>query len=154
MPQMSALRAHLKPLTPDAAPVFSQGARPAAGGGEAAFWLPLLGLFTGARLGELAPLTAADVTTDQATGIPIITITEDRENGRRLKTAASARVVPVHPELVRLGLLRFVEEAKRGIGSEARLFPALTPGAGSDDCGHPFRLKADSDSDRLRTAFR
>src|SRR5205807_3546990 len=23
--------------------------------------------------------------------------------------------------------------------------------AGSDDCGHPFRLKADSDSDRSRT---
>ena len=25
------------------------------GGGEAAYWLPLLGMFTGARLGELAP---------------------------------------------------------------------------------------------------
>ena len=38
-------------------PVFTKGARPTAGRGEAAFWLPLLGLFTGARLGELAPLT-------------------------------------------------------------------------------------------------
>jgi hypothetical protein len=26
--------------------------------------------------------------------------------------------------------------------------------ADSDDCGHLFRLKADSDSDRSRTAFR
>jgi hypothetical protein len=26
--------------------------------------------------------------------------------------------------------------------------------AGSDDCGQGFRLKADSDSDRCRTAFR
>jgi integrase len=109
-------------------PVFSQGARPTAGGGEAAFWLPLLGLFTGARLGELTPLTAADVTTDQATGIPIIVITEDREQERRLKTAASARVVPVHAELVRLGFMRFVQQVRRSNGSEARLFPALTRG--------------------------
>jgi len=28
------------------------------------------------------------------------------------------------------------------------------PIADSDDCGHLFRLKADSDSDRSRTAFR
>jgi hypothetical protein len=48
-------------------PVFTEGARPTAGRGEAAFWLPLLGLFTGARLGELAPLTVADVTTDEPT---------------------------------------------------------------------------------------
>jgi hypothetical protein len=35
-------------------PVFTQGERPAGGKGEAAFWLPLLALFTGARRGELA----------------------------------------------------------------------------------------------------
>ena len=37
-------------------PVFTQGERPRGGRGEAAFWLPLLGLFTGARRGELAGL--------------------------------------------------------------------------------------------------
>ncbi|HSR76228.1 MAG TPA: DUF6538 domain-containing protein, partial [Xanthobacteraceae bacterium] len=86
-------------------PVFADGARPTAGRGEAAYWLPLLGLFTGARLGELAPLTAADVTIDETTQIPMITIREDAEEGRRLKTPGSARVVPVHPELVRIGFL-------------------------------------------------
>ena len=35
-------------------PVFTQGERPKGGKGEAAYWLPLLALFTGARLGELA----------------------------------------------------------------------------------------------------
>jgi hypothetical protein len=29
--------------------VFTEGTRPTGGKGEAAFWLPLLGLFTGAR---------------------------------------------------------------------------------------------------------
>jgi hypothetical protein len=63
-------------------PVFTEDARPAAGRGEAAYWLPLLGLFTGARLGELAPLTVADVTTDEPTRVPMITIREEAEEGR------------------------------------------------------------------------
>jgi integrase len=109
-------------------PVFTKRARPTAGRGEASFWLPLLGLFTGARLGELAPLTAADVTTDKPLQIPMITIREDVEQGRRLKTAGSARVVPVHPELVRIGFLRFADEARSKGAKSARLFPLLTPG--------------------------
>jgi integrase len=109
-------------------PVFTEGARPTAGRGEASFWLPPLGLFTGARLGELASLTAADVTSDEATQVPMILIREDAEQGRRLKTASSARVVPVHPELVRIGFLSFVEQARSKHGKAARLFPLLTPG--------------------------
>ena len=109
-------------------PVFIAGIRPKAGGGEAAFWLPLLGIFTGARLGELAPLTAADVVADEATGILTISIIEDAEVGKRLKNRGSRRVIPVHPELVRLGFIDFVEEARRKRGSDARLFPLLNPG--------------------------
>jgi integrase len=45
-----------------------------------------------------------------------------------LKTPGSARVVPAHPELVRIGFLRFVEERRRFEGKGARLFPLLTPG--------------------------
>jgi len=48
-----------------ASPVFTEGDRPAGGKGEAAFWLPLLALFTGARQGELAGLRASDVETDE-----------------------------------------------------------------------------------------
>jgi integrase len=109
-------------------PVFTQGLRPTAGRGEAAYWLPLLGLCTGARLGELAPLTAADITTDKPTGITTIRITEDLEQGRRLKNVASRRVVPVHPELVRVGFMQFVAQVRDGSKSNARLFPLLTPG--------------------------
>src|SRR5215813_11100290 len=73
--------------------IFTQGDRPVTGKGEAAFWLPLMALFTGARLNELAPLTAADVITDAATDIVFINIKEDQEQGRRLKTVGSARLV-------------------------------------------------------------
>ena len=42
-------------------PIFTAKARPKAGRGEAAYWLPLLALFTGCRRGELAALTVADL---------------------------------------------------------------------------------------------
>jgi hypothetical protein len=48
---------------------------------------------TGARLGEIAPLSAADVKTDELTNIHSIVITEDLEQGRRLKTSGSPSVV-------------------------------------------------------------
>ena len=37
-------------------PIYLQGERPLGGKGEAAYWLPLLALFSGARLNELALL--------------------------------------------------------------------------------------------------
>jgi integrase len=108
--------------------IFTQGDRPVSGKGEAAFWLPLMALFTGARLNELAPLTAADVITDPATDIVSINIKQDREQGRRLKTACSARLVPIHPELTRIGFLKFVDWICLTASEEARLFPLLVPG--------------------------
>jgi hypothetical protein len=109
-------------------PVFVGGARPKGGRGEAAFWLPLLALYTGARLSEQAALTAADVVIERPPGIAIITITEDLDQGRTLKTLASRRVVPIHTEVIRLGFLNFVEDVCREHGKQARLFPLLTPG--------------------------
>jgi integrase len=109
-------------------PVFTEGARPRAGGGEAAFWLPLLGIFTGARLGELAPLTAADLSADDTTGIVTLSIIEDLETGKRLKTRGSRRVIPIHHSLAHLGFVDFVKRAAQERGNDARLFPLLNPG--------------------------
>jgi integrase len=86
-----------------------------------------MALFTGARLNELAPLTAADVMTDATTNIVSINIKEDQQQGRRLKTAGSARLVPIHPDLTRIGFLQFVGRI-HSTGHEARLFPLLTVG--------------------------
>lgn len=109
--------------------VYTECYRPEAGRGEAAYWLPLLALFTGARQGELAPLTADDVQKDERTGIHYIEIKEDRERGARLKTKKSSRrVVPVHPELLRLGFLDIVADRRKD-DLRAPIFPLLEKGA-------------------------
>lgn len=81
------------------------------------YWLPVLGLFTGARLNELCQLTVTDI--GARDGIETISIL-DEESGKRLKTTASRRVIPVHSKLIELGLLDYVSEIKHG-----RLFPEL-----------------------------
>lgn len=110
-------------------PVYVESYRPQAGAGEAAYWMPLLALFSGARQGELAPMTADDVQEDEPTGILYLRIAEDRERGARLKTRSSRRVVPVHPELVRLGFLDYVEGRRRQSGPKAPFFPLLEKGS-------------------------
>ena len=107
-------------------PVFVEGNRPKGGKGEAAFWLPLLGLFTGARRGELAALTAGDVQKDEWTKHLTLVFNEDKARNKTLKTRTSSRTVPVHPELVRLGFLKFAEELGRAKGDAGWLFPEIS----------------------------
>jgi len=120
------------PFEPDelrtlfASPIFTAGERPEAGQGDVAFWLPLLALFTGARRAELTMLKATDISKDETTGQSAVAIYADRGAGKSLKTKGSARTIPVHPELVRLGFLDFVETARKS-GSDAWLFPAVSP---------------------------
>jgi integrase len=109
--------------------VYTQGERPIGGKGEAAYWLPLLALYSGARLNELAPICVKDVKRDASSGVHFLTVVEDEEEGRRVKTETSVRAVPVHPELVRIGLMEFVEYVRSSGGLSARLFPKLQPGS-------------------------
>jgi integrase len=109
-------------------PIYLRGERPLGGKGEAAYWLPLVALFSGARLNEIAPLCADDVKFDAASGVHFVTVIEDSGAGRSVKTESSLRAVPIHPELVRIGFLEFVEHARANGGVSARLFPRLTPG--------------------------
>lgn len=89
-------------------------------GADAAYWVPLLGLFTGARISELCQLRAEDVTI--VDGVHVLRIT-DEGVGQRVKTSAGRRVVPVHAELVRLGFLDYVTFIRAA--SSVQLFPAL-----------------------------
>jgi integrase len=95
-----------------ALPVFQSYALPKLvdAGGAAAYWVPLLGLYTGARVGELCQLRAEDVAQDAAG--PMLRITDEGE-GAKLKTAGSRRDVPLHPELIRLGFLDYVESVRK-----------------------------------------
>ncbi len=81
------------------------------------YWLPVLGLFTGARLNELCQLLKTDI--GRHGEIDTISIMDEEEN-KRLKTEASRRIVPIHSKLIELGFLEFVKSAPAG-----RLFPHL-----------------------------
>lgn len=85
------------------------------------YWLPLLGLFFGGRINELCQIMpATDVR--QIDGVWSIAIT-DEGDGQQLKSLAARRTVPIHPQLIELGFLDFVEDMKPYGGI---LFPYLT----------------------------
>lgn len=89
------------------------------------YWIPWIGLFSGARLGEIAQLLVSDLR--QLHGAWIIHITEEGSTLKSTKTKGSQRVVPVHSELIRLGLLDYhASIVERG---ETQLFPQLKPDA-------------------------
>ncbi|UNK37500.1 site-specific integrase [Shinella sp. H4-D48] len=83
------------------------------------FWVPLIMLFSGARPAEIAQLGIDDVREDR--GHWIMHITTEGDGDKSVKTAGSMRVVPVHPELVKLGLLKYHTTLKKL--EEKRLFP-------------------------------
>lgn len=95
------------------------------------FWVPLIGLYQGMRLNEICQLRLEDIKREG--GIDFFDIRPDsmgakkgqakqEDRGQRTKTASSRRRVPVHPRLVELGFLDFVQGLR---GSEERLFPNL-----------------------------
>ena len=144
-----------------AAPAFTEHEYPEGGRGPAAFWLPLLALFTGARQGELAGLAAADVQTEPETGTPLLFITEKLSRGRTLKTKTSQRVIPIHAELVRLGFLRYVDDVRSRDGADAWLFPLVAPVKGKERSsnwskwfGRYLRAQGVTDTNKVFHSFR
>jgi len=101
-------------------PIYTLNDRPQAGAGEAAKWLPLLAVYTGARLEELGQLTLNDIREDQ--GIKYLDMST-LDEGKRRKTESSKRRVPIHSKIIELGFLDYVEEIKE-VG-HTRLFPYL-----------------------------
>src|SRR5581483_9556401 len=108
------------------APLFTSQQIPEAGRGPAAFWLPLLALFTGGRQAEFAGLRASDVQEDADTAIPLLWIVTDRRVGRSVKNKTSERVIPIHSQLCKLGFMEFVAERRRE-SPKAWLFPLIAP---------------------------
>lgn len=68
--------------------------------------MPLLGLYSGARIGELVQLRRRDI--ELVGDILVMTVTDEGDN-KKVKTAASVRKVPLHSELIRLGFTEYVE---------------------------------------------
>ena len=116
-----------------ASPVFTERARPEAGAGEAAYWIPVLGLYHGFRLGELCQLRRTDLITKD--GVPCLRIrpSEEDENGaeRTVKTKESIRTVPLHKEVIRLGFLDYFATLKG-----EQMFPKIKPDTRGRWSGH------------------
>jgi len=89
------------------------------------FWLPTILAFTGARLNEVVQLRVEDVR--EVEGVWVFDFT-DEGDGQSLKTASSRREMPIHPQLLDLGVMEFVQSAAQ---------------AGQSDLFHQVGLDAD-----------
>lgn len=84
-------------------------------------WGAVIGLYTGARVGEIAQIFLRDFVVEEGTHCLKICADSD---GQSIKTGESGeRLVPVHPDLVRLGLLERVAQLRAA--GEERLFPRM-----------------------------
>ncbi len=95
---------------------------------NARFWIPLASMFCGLRLNEACQLDVSDIRLIE--DIACFVITErsaSKTTDKRLKTASSERVVPIHPELLSLGFMEFVAGRRRA--GEAKLFGEVGLGA-------------------------
>lgn len=107
-----------------ASSVYTEGKRFKAAGGEAAYWLPVLGLYHGFRAGELCQLDKADLV--QRDGIWCLRIRPsdegDGEDAKSVKTTESIRVVPLHRRVIELGFLDYAKTLKG-----TKMFPMIKP---------------------------
>lgn len=86
------------------------------------YWIPLISLYTGLRVAEVSGLQPTDL--EIVDGVHCLRVrpgsgkvsTGMKSAGRvvttRMKTEASKRRVPLHPKLIELGLLAYVQERK------------------------------------------
>src|SRR5690606_36849072 len=85
-----------------------------------AYWLIPLATFTGARLGELCWLDLKDFV--EHDGIPCIDVNDEEADKnsqeaaaskKRVKNENAKRLIPIHPQLLEMGLLRYVETLRK-----------------------------------------
>jgi integrase len=111
---------------------------------SALYWVPLIGLFSGLRLGEIIQLRTEDIRVRG--GIPYFDITTHNttegqdgggsDNAKSLKTSSSQREVPVHTTLIEIGFCKFVERRRTSRG--LRLFEEFKRSADDESWSKQF----------------
>lgn len=83
---------------------------PIADYGPALFWVPILCFYTGARPREIIQLRREDVRREE--GIDFIKLSEKQDTEKSIKNENSFRKVPLHPDLIKLGFLKYAAQFK------------------------------------------
>ncbi|MFK7842384.1 MAG: DUF6538 domain-containing protein [Sphingorhabdus sp.] len=89
---------------------------------DAKYWIPILGYYTGARLGELVQLHINDIKLHG--DVPQLDINENFGSGdkKHVKTGAGVRQIPLHPDILKLGFVEFVDKRRKWEHKSKRLF--------------------------------
>ncbi|GAA4795791.1 MAG TPA: site-specific integrase [Xanthomonadaceae bacterium] len=102
------------------------------------WWCPILALYTGARINEVAQLKLCDVFEKAGRWWIAIQITDDAEapdkthsaSSQSLKGVSAIRTIPIHPRLQQAGFLEFVQDMH--VCGHERLFPNLPAGTNKE----------------------
>ena len=70
------------------------------------FWIPLIALYSGMRLEEICQLHTKDIR--EVEGFPCFDVNENAPD-KSVKSGAGIRLVPIHPTLIELGFLHYVQ---------------------------------------------
>lgn len=97
------------------------------------YWLPMLGLYTGARVNELCQLNPqTDILQEAATGIWYFQLDEkpgeDARVVKSIKNESSIRKVPIHSRLLASGFVNYVHDV--AAAGSTLLFPLWKPSKG------------------------
>ena len=96
------------------------------------YWLPMLGLFTGARVNELCQLNPqVDIAQDEVSGVWHLWINAETEADKGIKKSVKtgdSRKVPLHKTLLALGFLEHFSRLR--VAGAKRLFPSWKPSRG------------------------
>ena len=99
------------------------------------YWTPLIGLFSGLRLGEITSLyldNIKEISGNHREKRWVFDIVEEPDRpDKHLKTLSSRRIVPIHNTLLDLGFVEFIELLKKKDPTRERLFQELKISEGS-----------------------
>ena len=97
------------------------------------YWIPLIALYEGMRLEEICQLYMSDII--EMDTLPCISINDTGD--KRVKTNAGKRIIPIHPELIKLGFMDYVKALRKD--KAVRVWPRLT--RGRDGYSHIYGKK-------------
>ena len=96
--------------------LYTNQLRPKGGAGAAAYWIPIIALYTGMRLEEIGQLLVGDVKCEDSIWYFDVNSSEDKQ----LKNKSSVRRVPIHYDLIEIGFITYVKALEC-----PRVFPLL-----------------------------